>query len=441
MGTTTTGCVILLLNNGGVQESLGLHVSDQGNFTAEWYLTTGRYKHTLSRCPPSICLYAPLSPSAYLLLAHTLDPLPISGLSLMIVMAINIVGPLAPSLYYYYLTVKAQRKAEEGETEGFLTQEEMNHVFMGPEFQVSLRYATNLVTFFVCYIYASAMPILLFFGAASFFVGYWVDKYLFLRYYRIPPQYGRELSRGVVNTIQYAFLCHLIISMWSYGQDNVFTSQDDSTPVGDYVNQYSLWLNRVHSRVTKINIVPLLLAFLAMLAFMISRQLFNGVAHFFGSIISFLTCRRYGVRKKDGVGEINCIDVTYQRAADRGLIKGLHTYNILQNPKYKEAFAISDHFAATHTHIESIRGHLCDEFDDEDGEGGSDYDNEADIEAPAPPLSRVGSPASGGGRGSALSPRSITSSPKMLEVVTAVTASSPPRSPPPMTDGGQAAMT
>ena len=59
------------------------------------------------------------------------------GLSLMIVMAINIIGPVAPSLYYYYRTRKAQRKAEQGETEGLMTQEEMNNVFMGPEFNVS----------------------------------------------------------------------------------------------------------------------------------------------------------------------------------------------------------------------------------------------------------------------------------------------------------------
>jgi hypothetical protein len=49
---------------------------------------------------------------------------------------------------------------------------------------VSLRYATNLVTFFVCFVYASAMPILLPIGAVSFVIGYWVDKFLFLRYYR-----------------------------------------------------------------------------------------------------------------------------------------------------------------------------------------------------------------------------------------------------------------
>lgn len=60
-----------------------------------------------------------------------------AGLSLIVVMVINIIGPVAPSLYYYYMTLKRQRHAEQGETATFMTQEEMNNVFMGPEFKVS----------------------------------------------------------------------------------------------------------------------------------------------------------------------------------------------------------------------------------------------------------------------------------------------------------------
>jgi hypothetical protein len=50
--------------------------------------------------------------------------------------------------------------------------------------QVSDRYAMNLVILYVCFIYASGMPILLLLAALSFIAGYWADKFLFLRYYR-----------------------------------------------------------------------------------------------------------------------------------------------------------------------------------------------------------------------------------------------------------------
>lgn len=61
--------------------------------------------------------------------------------------------------------------------------------------------------------------------------------------------------------------------------------------------------------------------------------------------------------------------MSYSRAVRRGIIKGNHgsgflklfiveglaSYNILQNPKYKEAFGISDTFALKHATVRSLR--------------------------------------------------------------------------------------
>lgn len=47
--------------------------------------------------------------------------------------------------------------------------------------------------------------------------------------------------------------------------------------------------------------------------------------------------------------------VTYTRAVQRNLIKGLASYNILQNPSYKEAFGITWKFAVTHKDVRSVR--------------------------------------------------------------------------------------
>lgn len=46
--------------------------------------------------------------------------------------------------------------------------------------------------------------------------------------------------------------------------------------------------------------------------------------------------------------------ITYTRAVQRNLIKGMASYNLLQNPKYKEAFGISWSFAVQHHHVGSI---------------------------------------------------------------------------------------
>ena len=47
--------------------------------------------------------------------------------------------------------------------------------------------------------------------------------------------------------------------------------------------------------------------------------------------------------------------VTYTRAVQRNLIKGLATYNILQNPIYKESFAITWKFAMNNKNVRNVR--------------------------------------------------------------------------------------
>jgi hypothetical protein len=47
--------------------------------------------------------------------------------------------------------------------------------------------------------------------------------------------------------------------------------------------------------------------------------------------------------------------VTYTRAVQRNLIKGLATYNILQNPTYKESFAITWKFAMNNKGVREVR--------------------------------------------------------------------------------------
>ncbi len=60
---------------------------------------------------------------------------------------------------------------------------------------------------------------------------------------------------------------------------------------------------------------------------------------------------------------MNTIQVDYSSARDREIMKGLSSYNILQNPKYQEAFAITPEFAASHNRVTSIRGYNTKEGD------------------------------------------------------------------------------
>ena len=47
--------------------------------------------------------------------------------------------------------------------------------------------------------------------------------------------------------------------------------------------------------------------------------------------------------------------ISYSRAVQRNLIKGLKNYNILHNPQYKEAFGITWKFAFENKTVRSVR--------------------------------------------------------------------------------------
>jgi hypothetical protein len=169
--------------------------------------------------------------------------------------------------------------------------------------------------------------------------------------------------------------------------------------VGAVVSDYSYWLASVQKRLQFEHITPLLLSLLGVLAYVILRYLLSGATHFTRWFLALITCNLGMGKGDDAFGNLNCIDVSYQRAVDRGLIKGLASYNILQNPKYKKAFAISDRFAMMHTHVESIRGTLGN-FDDDESDGGSENDRTPAATPPPAMMSNpMGSPRAPSPRG------------------------------------------
>lgn len=329
-------------------------------------------------------------------------------------MLVNIAVSAAPAILNYLRARKTILRAERGQLTGLITQEQMNQVFMGPEFPVATRAAANLVVFFVCVTYAQSMPLLLLVASVSAFVSFWTDKYLFLRYYRIPPRFGHKLSRGVANIVQLALLLHLLVSIWAYAQDELFpadpASSSPSTPLVRLVDQNTRWTGpALHPYLIKPHIAPLVLTLVVLASALAARHALLACFNALRACFRCLTCYlgppghafdRDPFGSRDIFGDLNIVDVTYTRAVERGLITGLHTYNILLNPRYQAAFAISDRFAERHRHLESIRGHMALPFDGDDSSdnNGEDEDEELpstigagqvvvsyDVEAPPPP--------------------------------------------------------
>ena len=99
-----------------------------------------------------------------------------------------------------------------------LTQDDLEDMYSGPPFQIATRYGQMLNTIFVTLLFSPGLPLLWWTAAATFFVSYWVDKFLFCRYYSTPPLYDESASRVVTGLLPWAVLGHFAVGfwMWSY---------------------------------------------------------------------------------------------------------------------------------------------------------------------------------------------------------------------------------
>ena len=319
-----TGCLVLLYNQEWLKTGLRISLTVDADFSKSWYETAGQ--------------------------------------SLIGIMIMTILSPHISPWYRMrtmtnrikeILSNKVDLKGEVDEVP-FYTQDDMNAVFLGPEFHMDLRYSQALVNFFICFMYMAGMPIMPFIGCACFYVNYWADKYLFCNFYRIPPQYSDTMGRMATWLFGLSIVVHLLMSIWILGNKAIFVSE--SFDAGQAMEEYESDYNplQFHDSLKQRHVVPLA-AFLCLIVggWFINRQT-KEFTHFTKNIINFFTCGS-GNKTDTLMSTMNTVDITYTRAKERGLIKGLNTYNILRNPKYIEAFNIDQDFADKHKHVASIR--------------------------------------------------------------------------------------
>ena len=68
----------------------------------------------------------------------------------------------------------------------------------------------------VVFMYAPGLPILFPLTALNFFIIYWIDKFLLLRFFKKPKNYDEQSILFSVDLMRYAFLFHLVIGAFVY---------------------------------------------------------------------------------------------------------------------------------------------------------------------------------------------------------------------------------
>jgi hypothetical protein len=96
------------------------------------------------------------------------------------------------------------------------TQASMNSAFNGTYWNLAERYTDVTKTFFLCFFYSAICPSGYLLAFSAIFVNYFVDKYLLLRRWRVPPNFNSTISNANRYFQYLAVLSHACIAMYFY---------------------------------------------------------------------------------------------------------------------------------------------------------------------------------------------------------------------------------
>jgi len=72
--------------------------------------------------------------------------------------------------------------------------------------------------------YSLGMPILFLISAINFTIMYWVDKWLVLRFYRLPRNYDETTINSTLKQLNYAFYFHLVMGFLIISNNDLLTT-------------------------------------------------------------------------------------------------------------------------------------------------------------------------------------------------------------------------
>lgn len=250
-----------------------------------------------------------------------------SGSMFVTTMLISIVSPHCVNLVVFYPIGLVKRSCK---WMNYTTQYDLNQAFTTIEFDIATRTSSILNIIFTCFMYSGGMPFLNMICAASLFTIYWVDKFLVLRHYFKPSNFGPELAERVASLLPFAVILHCGFSLWMLSASEVFPT---GYKVRDgYVEpDTNTFKERIYRTSGIVNIILIVVA--------LTLVVFNaGIV----SIYERIKKRKHiAVSPTDRTSPHNTYLEEYEKLAS----KGLASYDIKLNMKYAPLILTLDRLA------------------------------------------------------------------------------------------------
>ncbi|GLD98923.1 hypothetical protein PINS_up007641 [Pythium insidiosum] len=170
------------------------------------------------------------------------DWYPTVGMGITTTMLINVVIPQLSLCVQMYIVAPLTRCLQRRKIR---TQEQMNKLYAGPAFDISVRYPMVLNSLVVTMVFCGGSPVLLFVAAATAFGTYWFDKLSIIHLYSVKTAYDEELGELALAMLPWTLVVHLGFSMWMYGNPKLMKATMIDLPwvlrtigLGHLVDQY-----------------------------------------------------------------------------------------------------------------------------------------------------------------------------------------------------------
>ena len=134
---------------------------------------------------------------------------------------------ISPLFFYFWNLLKRfiDSKYNNGKTTQLKNKIEYEKLYVGPEFPFGNSYAKILVNLFICLLFGTNCPIIFFFFVCFLIVTFIVDKYLMINYYKIPPFFGRFLSKKILNYFYLGVILYLFGLIYNFSNPYLFDNQ------------------------------------------------------------------------------------------------------------------------------------------------------------------------------------------------------------------------
>mmetsp|Transcript_21721 Transcript_21721/g.73838 ORF Transcript_21721/g.73838 Transcript_21721/m.73838 type:complete len:997 (-) Transcript_21721:1171-4161(-) len=224
-----------------------------------------------------------------------------------------------------------------------VTQEEMDTAYQGIDFNLPLRYGEVLNLIFTAMLFSGPMPVMYFFAALGLTLHYLVGKWELLRVCQKPPMYSADIAIKASGTVPFAIVGHLVVSIWAFSYLNAPVDTFVYSIVGGGVTAVTdMWrslpmvgnlfglldMKTVPDRVLQENSSYLTLALVcAVVVYLIRLAVLGGKAAY-----TFLL----------SLGDMDLSlegNPPFETAVQTQQIVGSTTYDIKENPLYREAFS------------------------------------------------------------------------------------------------------